>query len=193
MEELLRCDALVAGWPVPVTVPLSLGLSAGEIVGLVGPNGVGKTSWLMALVGESSICSGRLEKQPGLRIALQTQAIPPVEGMPLSGRELLALTGASPEGLPDWLAVRLDERLDRLSGGQRHYLTLWAVLQAEADVLLLDEPTNNLDVAGTRHLAGALRQRAATGAAVLLVSHDAAFVEQACDRVVAMEACDGRS
>jgi hypothetical protein len=75
-----------------------------------------------------------LSSEPGLRLALQTQDVPPVDGLPLSGRELLALTGASNDGLPHWLADRLDLRLDRLSGGQRHYLALWAILQAPADL-----------------------------------------------------------
>ena len=81
-------------------------------------------------------------------LALQTQDVPPVDGLPLSGRELLALTGANAQGLPVWLAERIDLRLDRLSGGQRHYLALWAILHAPADLVLLDEPTNNLDAAG---------------------------------------------
>jgi ABC-type glutathione transport system ATPase component len=124
--------------------------------------------------------------RPGLRLALQTQDVPPVDGLPLCGRELLALTDASPDGLPPWLAGRLDLRLDRLSGGQRHYLALWAILRAPADLVLLDEPTNNLDTAGVAHLAGALRARVAAGSGVVLVSHDHDFVAQVCDRVVAL-------
>ena len=74
----------------------------------------------------------------------------------------------------------------RLSGGQRHYLTLWAILQAPADLVLLDEPTNNLDVAGVAHLTEHLRDRAAAGAGMLVVSHDTAFVEAVCDRVIVL-------
>ena len=108
-------------------------------------------------------------------------------GVPLSGRELLALTGATVDGLPPWLAGRIDDRLDRLSGGQRHYLTLWAVLQAPADLVLLDEPTNNLDAAGTGHLASALRRRAESGCGLVLVSHDHDFVDQVCDQVIVLQ------
>lgn len=87
----------------------------------------------------------------------------------------LVHTGAVPAGLPPWLERCLDRRLDRLSGGQRQYLALWAIVMAPADVLLLDEPTNNLDAAGLAHLSGVLRERAAAGAGILLVSHDAGF------------------
>ena len=183
---LIRARALVAGWERPATAPLDFVVESGQIFGLTGPNGVGKTTVLAALAGRARVFSGVLERRPGLRLSLQTQDVPPVNGLPLCGRELLALTGAPADGLPPWLAGRLDDRLDRLSGGQRHYLALWAVLLAPADLVLLDEPTNNLDRAGVDHLAGVLRRLAATGSGLMLVSHDHDFVERVCDRVIVL-------
>jgi ATPase subunit of ABC transporter with duplicated ATPase domains len=190
MNILLRAQGLVAGWQQPATRALDLAIAAGEVVGLTGPNGVGKSTVLAAIAGRATIFAGRLERAPGLRLGLQTQDVPPVVGLPISGRELLALTGATSSGLPPWLAERLDTRLDRLSGGQRHYLTLWAVLQAPADLVLLDEPTNNLDQAGVAHLTAHLCERAENGSGLLVVSHDAAFVEAVCDRVIELGADD---
>lgn len=190
MSPLLELERLVAGWQQPATMPVDLALGSGEIVGLTGPNGVGKSTLLAAIAGRARVFSGGLLQRSGLRLALQTQDVPPVDGLPLSGRELLALTGASAAGLPPWLADRIDRRLDRLSGGQRHYLTLWAVLQAPADLVLLDEPTNNLDAAGVAHLTAHLRERAEAGAGIVVVSHDAAFVAAVCDRVLELGACD---
>ena len=100
MSFLLHIEHLVAGWQQAATQPFDLMLAAGEIVGLTGPNGVGKSTLLAALAGRAKIFSGRIEQRPGLRLALQTQDVPPVDGLPLSGRELLALTGASDDGLP---------------------------------------------------------------------------------------------
>ena len=185
-ELLIRARGLVAGWERPATAPLEFVLESGRILGLTGANGVGKTTLLSALAGRARVFSGVLETRPALRLALQTQDVPPVEGVPLSGRELLALTGAAGDGLPPWLVGRLDDRLDRLSGGQRHYLTLWAVLQAPADLVLLDEPTNNLDAAGVAHLASALRWLAGSGTGIVVVSHDHEFVEAVCDQVIVL-------
>jgi len=190
VSPLLRAEGLVAGWQQPATQAVDFVLGAGEIVGLTGPNGVGKSTLLAAFAGRARIFSGRIEQRAGVRLALQTQDIPPVVGLPLSGRELLALTDASAAGLPPWLAGRIDLRLDRLSGGQRHYLALWAILQAPADLVLLDEPTNNLDAAGVAHLTAHLRDRAEAGAGIVVVSHDAAFVDSVCDRVVVLGARD---
>jgi len=191
LNSLLHVENLVAGWERPATPPVSLALDAGEILGLTGPNGVGKSTLLAAFAGRARVFSGRMEQRKDLRLALQTQDVPPVVGLPLSGRELLALTAAASDGLPLWLSDRLDVRLDRLSGGQRHYLALWAILQAPADLVLLDEPTNNLDAAGVAHLAAALHERARAGAGIVVVSHDAAFVEAVCDRTVVLGARDG--
>lgn len=192
MNCLLRAENLIAGWQSAATEAVDLVLAAGEIVGLTGPNGVGKSTLLAAFAGRAQIFSGRIELRRGLRLALQTQDIPPVVGLPLSGRELLALTAAGAGGLPPWLSERLDLRLDRLSGGQRHYLALWAILQAPADLILLDEPTNNLDAAGVGHLTAHLRERAEAGAGIIVVSHDAAFVEAVCDRVVVLGGGNGQ-
>lgn len=181
---LIRVQGLVAGWERPATQAFDLELRCGEIVGLTGPNGVGKSTILSAIAGRARVFSGLTEVKSGLRLALQTQDVPPVDGLPLSGRELLQMTGADARALPSWLTERLDVRLDRLSGGQRHYLALWAVLMTEADVILLDEPTNNLDAAGSEHLCSVLRQLANIGRAILLVSHDADFVTKVCDRVL---------
>ncbi len=181
---LLEIEALAAGYAQPVVGPLSMRLGAGEILGVAGPNGCGKSTLLAALTGSARVFSGRIGKRAGLRLSLQQQKPPEIGGIPFNAGELIALTGAGADGLPPWLASRLGERLDRLSGGQLQFLYLWACLQAPADVVLLDEPTNNLDPDGVAFLEGALRRRAAEGAGLLVVSHDARFVGAVCSRTV---------
>ncbi len=183
-SPLLEVKALSAGYAQIVVGPLSLRLDEREIVGVAGPNGCGKSTLLAALTGSARVFSGQLRKRAGLRLSLQQQQPPSIDGLPFNAGELIALTGASPEGLPPWLAPRLGERLDRLSGGQLQFLYLWACLQAPADVVLLDEPTNNLDPEGIAFLEGALLRRAQAGAGLLLVSHDERFIEAVCHRTV---------
>ena len=187
MAALFEARRLIAGWSQPAMAPFDGSLMPKQILGVTGPNGVGKTTLLSALSGRAPVFSGELRLRPGLRLAVQTQEVPPVAGVPLNGRELLALTGASSAGLPPWLLERLDIRLDRLSGGQRHYLALWAVLGTPADLILLDEPTNNLDAAGVAHLGQALRMLADQGAGIVVVSHDHDFVDSVSDHVIALK------
>lgn len=184
MIPLLKLDAACMGWSSPILGPLSLTLQAGEILGIQGPNGVGKSTLLSAITGVAKVFSGQLEIASGTRMALQTQQMPHVEGLPLNGHELLALTNSLPGGLPSPLLAVLDERLDRLSGGQRQFLCLWAVLNSPADLILLDEPSNNLDATGSAYLASALRARAAQGAGIVLVSHEQSLLAAACDRCI---------
>jgi ATPase subunit of ABC transporter with duplicated ATPase domains len=106
-----------------------------------------------------------------------------LENVPLSGRELLALTGAGEAGLPTWLQAHLGKRLDRLSGGQLQLLQVWCSLFAPADLILLDEPTNNIDPRGIQHLEQQLTKRRET-AGVLVISHEEAFLARVCDRVI---------
>ena len=187
MEALLRLDQLLTGWAGPLVGPVSLTVNRGEVVGLCGPNGVGKSTVLAAIAGTARQFAGQCWLAQDCRVVLQTQHQPPLHGLPLNGHELLALTGAPPDGLPDWIGDKLHQRLDRLSGGQRQYLALWAVLNSPADVILLDEPSNNLDAAGSRHLAAAIRQRAQRGAGILLVSHEVELLNAACDQCVNLE------
>jgi zinc transport system ATP-binding protein len=185
-EPLLCVDNLRAGWDEaagPVIGPLSFVVRAGEIVGLSGPNGAGKSTLLAAISGAAQIFSGSVRLASAARLTLQMQQLPELDGVPLTGAELLRLTGAPTAGLPPWLQSRLFERLDRLSGGQRQCLHLWACLDAPGEVVLLDEPTNNLDPAGIGFLVLALRQRAEQGAAIVLVSHDRDFLVAVCNRI----------
>ncbi|MDR1661000.1 MAG: ATP-binding cassette domain-containing protein [Azoarcus sp.] len=188
---LLQAERLVAGWQRPAHRPVDFALARGEILALAGPNGAGKSALLTALAGGGArIFSGSLQRAEGLRIGFQAQHPPPATGMPISGAEWLALTGAAPQGLPDTLADCLDRRLDKLSGGQRQYLAGWSILQASAELLRLDEPGTHLDKAGLVGLPSVLRGRAGRGAGIVLVSHDAELARACCDRLLRIAPCD---
>lgn len=184
-DILLEADAAQAGYSAPVMQPVSLRVRAGEVIGIRGPNGCGKSTLLNALAGSATLFAGRITRRPGVRVAHQHQNPLPLENVPLSGSELLRLTGAAEEGLPAWIAALRPRRLDRLSGGQLQFLQVWACLRAPIDLVLLDEPTNNVDQTGIECLLAEIR-RLRGKVAMLVVSHEPRFLEDACERILDM-------
>ena len=172
-EPLLSYREVVAGYAAPVVGPVSFDLRAGDILGLVGPNGCGKSTLIGALTGTSRVLSGEVFRSPGATIAYQRQRPVRETDVPLRADELLRLTGAKAEP-PATLQPLLRTRVDRLSGGQFQLLNVWACLGGEARIVILDEPTNNMDPDAVSALTDLLH--ASRGdRAVLVVTHDARF------------------
>jgi len=182
-EPLLVVDALSAGYEHPVVGPISFSLYRGDVIAVRGPNGAGKSTLLNTIGGGGRVFSGSVMRRPGVRVSHQQQAALPLDNVPLSGRELLALTGADVRGLPDWISPLVSNRLDRLSGGQLQFMQIWACLKAPVDVILLDEPVNNLDPRAARYLEGQIQEMRATRG-MLVVSHDRAFLDHISTRTL---------
>ncbi len=180
---LLNADGLVTGYTAPVIGPLSFSVTPGEVVGLWGANGCGKSTLLRAIANKARVFAGDLQRKPGLTLAWQMQQPIRLDEMPLNGHDYLRYAKADRETPPERLRPWLDRRIDALSGGQFQLLAVWAILGGWADLVLLDEPTNNLDPQGERILAEILKNEQGERA-VLLVSHEHRFLEQACDRVI---------
>ena len=186
--KLLETRELVTGWSRPAHRPVSFTVERGKIIALTGPNGAGKSTILAALSnGGAQVFSGHLQFEAEARMGFLSQHLPPIEGLPLSGAELLALTGVSSVGLPAWLESRLHHRLDTLSGGQRQFLVFWSILQAKADLLLVDEPGNHMDKDGQAVLSDILRTRAGENIGIILVTHDQKLIQDCCDEQVIVE------
>ena len=181
-NTLVVLDRVEAGYERPVVGPFSLAIEPGEVVAITGPNGAGKTTLLNAITGVARVFAGTVGRQPRLRVSHHAQSPLPVNNVPLSGRELLALTRADLTSLPDVVRPLLSRRLSELSGGQLQILQVWAGLAAPVDLVLLDEPTNNLDAAAVAMLEAAIKARPA-GRAIIIVSHDRRFVEAVASRV----------
>lgn len=180
---LLEVDQLVAGYTTPVVGPVSFSVQSGRILGLGGHNGAGKSTLLRAITGMSRVFSGTIRRAPDLRICHQWQRpeLPPE--LALLGRELYSLLGADPERAPAVIRPLLERPLYRFSGGQFQMLQTLACLCSPAQLVLMDEPTNNLDGRALEALSAILHDLSSERA-VLLVSHEKAFLERHCSRMI---------
>ncbi|MEE8285319.1 MAG: zinc ABC transporter ATP-binding protein ZnuC [Gammaproteobacteria bacterium] len=181
---------------------VDLTVSRGEIVTVIGLNGAGKSTLVRALLGLIRPASGRIHRQPGLRIGYSPQHLHLDATLPLSVARFLTLGGRAPRPrLRELLAEVgvagvLDSQVADISGGELHRVLLARALLRKPDLLVLDEPLAGVDVAGQSELyrlIADIRDRYACG--VLMVSHDLHVVMAATDKVVCINhhvCCTGR-
>lgn len=180
----------------PLLSNVSLGVQAGDRIGVVGLNGGGKTTLLEVLSGIEPADQGRVSRAGDLRQAVVTQrdelvgvTVFDVVIAPLGVAEHEWAGDARIRSILDGLGVAalgLDRRVDQLSGGQRRRVGLAAALVRDLDLLILDEPTNHLDVEGVQWLAEHLLARRT---ALVVVTHDRWFLDTVATRT--WEVVDG--
>jgi ABC-type Mn2+/Zn2+ transport system ATPase subunit len=198
---LVRAESLAAGYGgAPVLSGVSFSLNAGERIGVLGPNGGGKTTLFRVLLGELTPLAGTLRAPERFGVVPQTERSR--LDFPVSALDV-ALMG-SISTLPWWRrpgrpqrraalralgAVGLDEQADAtfgdLSGGQRQRVLVARALVQDAPVILLDEPFTGLDTRSAERLETLLGELTAQGRGVMIATHD---VDQAraWDRVLCL-------
>lgn len=181
--SLLRLNNISVGYQQPILANVSLQLEAGEVLGLLGSNGCGKSTLFKMLCGEAQCFAGTWQLAPNTQISLQKQHPVRLANFPLSVKEYLALMHANSQTMPPRLDALLNKRVDSLSGGQFQLLSIWACLASPSQVILLDEPTNNLDPLGVSLLIELLQQRRAEQG-IMLISHDKDFVTATTSRQI---------
>ncbi|WP_462158460.1 ATP-binding cassette ATPase Uup [Pseudoalteromonas sp. GB56] len=166
-------------------------LMRGDRVGLVGPNGVGKTTLLKLLFGQLNADSGKLKQGVNLEIAyfdqyrakLDEEAS--VQDNVADGKQEVQIGGRSRHVLgylQDFLfpPKRARTPVKALSGGEKNRLLLAKIFLKPSNVLVLDEPTNDLDIETLELLEEIVNQYQGT---VLIVSHDREFIDNTCSSV----------
>ncbi|MBX7079527.1 MAG: ABC-F family ATP-binding cassette domain-containing protein [Nannocystaceae bacterium] len=174
---------------------LTLRLSPGERVGLVGPNGCGKTSLLQTLLLQTAPAAGQVRHGKNtqvtfldqLRSRLRDDAS--VFDNVVADRGEIEIAGQTLDGfgyLERFLFPRSDQRklVGTLSGGERARVALARALRDPANLVVLDEPTNDLDVDTLAALEQALVEHAGT---VLVVTHDRWFLDRIATSILAFE------
>ncbi|MFE7140563.1 ABC-F family ATP-binding cassette domain-containing protein [Streptomyces sp. NPDC057644] len=174
---------------------VSLGVSEGDRIGVVGRNGDGKTTLIRMLAKLEDADTGRVTHNGGLRLGVLTQhdSLDPEKTIrqevigDLADHEWAGSAKIRDvlTGLFGGLALPgfehgLDTVIAPLSGGERRRIALAKLLIDEQDLIVLDEPTNHLDVEGISWLAGHLRARRS---ALVCVTHDRWFLDQVCTRM----------
>lgn len=189
---------------------VSLSIAPGEVLGLIGPNGSGKTTFVRAVTGLVRPLAGRVliagvdaSKLRRDEIARRIAVVPQEPVLPPAFMALeCVLMGRTPhlrllqsEGPQDFEAARramaetecwdlAGRRVGELSGGERQRVAVARALAQETPVLLLDEPTAHLDIGHQAGVLGLVRRIAQEqGKAVLAVVHDLTLAAQYCDRL----------
>jgi ATP-binding cassette subfamily F protein uup len=179
--------------PAPLLDGVSLGVAAGDRIGVVGRNGDGKSTLVSLLAGRIEPDSGRVTRTRGTRLGFLTQR----DEFPAESTVRSLVFGDRAEH--DWAGdarareilagllpgVALDAPVAGMSGGERRRVALARLLVPETDLLILDEPTNHLDIEAIAWLAGHLKDRT-----LIVVTHDRWFLDEVTDRT--WEVADGQ-
>jgi ABC transport system ATP-binding/permease protein len=188
VAHLLGAEAVHLEYSTQVVFEsVTVGISDGDRIGIVGRNGDGKSSLLDLLTGQVRPNAGRVTRRSGLRVGALSQAdildSESTVGWTLVGAQADHEWAGDPRirdvvsGLVSdigWNAL-----IGTLSGGQRRRVQLAALFVGGWDVIALDEPTNHLDIEGITWLATHLRQRwARNSGGLLLVTHDRWFLDE---------------
>ena len=175
----------------PLLDQVSLGVSEGDRIGIVGRNGSGKSTLMKIIAGVEAPDAGRVTKSNESKIGILSQvdtakADATVKDVVLGNREKYEWA-SNPEireiftglfrGFDDQLFER---KFASLSGGEKRRVSLAKLLIDDLDLILLDEPTNHLDVEGVAWLAKYLNAR--KDLAILVVTHDRWFLDAVTDR-----------
>ncbi len=204
-EVVIRAEQLTKRYGANLAVDhIDLEVDAGEIVGILGPNGSGKTTTILMLLGLTEPTGGRAvvagfdPLRDPLEVKRRVSYMPDQVGFydGLSARDNLAYTGRL-AGLPRHeiderfadamervgLGAVARDRVRTFSQGMRQRLGLAEVLMKRPSVAILDEPTTALDPHSTQEFLEMIRGLKADGTAVLLSSHHLDQVQSVCDRV----------
>ncbi|MBI4603744.1 MAG: energy-dependent translational throttle protein EttA [Planctomycetes bacterium] len=199
-NKVLEAKDVTKGYGGRVLIEgLSFSLVPGEIMGVVGPNGVGKTTLLRMILGHEKPDSGSIEVGPTVKLTYVDQTREELNpGKTVyeeisEGRDVIQV-GAKEYHIREYLSGfqfkggQQQTLVGKLSGGERNRLLLAKTLRRGANLILLDEPTNDLDVTTLRVLEDALESFAGSA---IVVSHDRFFLDRVVNSLLVFEE-DGR-
>ncbi len=206
-RPIVRAERLTLGYPHRVIAhDLSFEIHSGDILGIVGPNGCGKTTLLRTILGLLKPSEGRIDRDPALVVSYLPQRDRLDTMLPITALEVVEMGRAAYAGpirhlrrtshdaarraLRQVDAESLAPHLFRsLSGGQQQRVLLARALAAEPDLLVLDEPTAGMDIASEAAVLKLLRElNRSCGVTILIVTHMLSIVINFADSIMLMGA-----
>lgn len=176
----------------------------GQVIGVIGPNGGGKSTLLKAILGIAPVLSGTVSLfgRPASQMRSRMAYVPQREAVewdfPVTVRGVVAMgryprtgwlrrAGRDERAKVDAMLERVgmlehaDDQIGQLSGGEQQRVFIARALAQEADVLLLDEPMNGIDATTQDVVLEVIQEQSAAGKIVLLATHDLVSASCACD------------
>jgi sulfate-transporting ATPase len=195
-EKVIEVDSLCKGFGERALInDVSFTIPRGSIVGIIGGNGAGKTTFLRMLVGQEQPDRGSITLGETVDLAYVDQSRDTLDGNNSVWQEISAgqdmlkigsyeVASRAYVGRFNFKGNDQQKLIKELSGGERNRVHLAKLLKRGANVLLLDEPTNDLDVETLRALEEALLAFPGT---VIVVSHDRWFLDRITTHIIAFE------
>ena len=190
-DNVLSVADLSIGYDTLLATGISFLLRRGERLGIIGPNGSGKTTFLKTVLGELEPLGGGLTWGANVNIEYFDQELSSLDLASTVIEEIAAVAPrATPGELRSYLAKFLftgDDILKpvvALSGGEQSRLALAKLIYSRANVLVMDEPTNHLDIPSREALEQALAEYSGT---IITVSHDRYFLDKLATEILHFE------
>jgi ATP-binding cassette subfamily F protein 3 len=189
-KDALRAESITVGYPgaPPVVTGLDCTIYRGERIGIVGPNGCGKTTLMKTLLGLLEPRAGKVTRGVELQIGYFDQKLGDLDESRSLLDEIRAVRGDWNEdvvrnylGMFRFSGDDAFRKVKGLSGGERNRMALAKMMLLPRNLLALDEPTNHLDIPAREVLEEALSEYDGT---ILVVSHDRFFLDRICHRLL---------
>jgi ATP-binding cassette subfamily F protein 3 len=207
-DQVLSADSITKRYEnLTLFENFSLTVARGDRIGIIGPNGVGKTTLIRCMLGDESVEEGDVRSGTRLSVGYYRQVqdhldlsltiwqylqsvIVALESKDGAGRaseqEARDLAGAFL-----FSGLEQDKTLADVSGGERSRAVLAGLVAGAHNLLVLDEPTNHLDIPSAERLEQALALDGGYDGTLLLISHDRALLEATCDTLLIFDGAGG--
>lgn len=204
--EILKCENLKKQVKNKVIVEnISFSVNDGDVIGLIGANGAGKTTIIKLILGLIKLTEGKVHingydiEKDFIKAIEKVGAIveTPDLYMYLSGYDNLKITANNYKNIPKsridevvklvGLENRIKDKVSTYSLGMRQRLGIAEAIINNPQLLILDEPTNGLDIEGIIEIRNLIKSLSEKGIAILISSHNLTEIENVCNRIIAIK------